>query len=156
MKVEQKKFAQQRDEVLERYKPSSEEFKREEEKLAKANSDLRIKVELKKREFLEKEASIYFQTYKEIESIVASFAVKNRIGLVLKFTGDEIDPADRGSVLQGVNRPVVYQQNLDISEIIVRSLPPAVATGPGPRPTGVGPGPGPGPGVRPPAGNGLR
>lgn len=150
MKVESKKLVQVRDDVMARFKPNSEEFKREEEKMAKAQSDMRIKVEMKKREFLEKEAAIYYQTYKEIEALVGDFAVKNRIGLVLKFNGDEIDPNDRGSVLQGVNRPVVYQKNLDISDLILRAVPPAVATGPRP-----GPQPGPGPAPRPGV-NGLR
>ena len=80
----------------------------------------------------------------EVEQTVAVFAQRNRINLVLRFTGDEIKQDDRASILQGVNRPVVYQQGLDITDHILGLLnppgqttaapagtvPPRTATGP--------------------------
>jgi hypothetical protein len=60
--------------------------------------------------------------YREIEDSVAMFAQRNRIGLVLRYTGDEMKPDDRASVLQGVNKPVVYQDRLDITQHILNQL----------------------------------
>ncbi len=77
---------------------------------------------MKRREFLEQEAKVYYGIYREIEDSVAVFAERNRIGLVLRYSGDEMKPDDRASVLQGVNRPVVFQRNLDITQHVLNQL----------------------------------
>src|SRR5204863_2340723 len=81
-----------------------------------------IAVQSKKRDFLEQEARVYFNIYREVEESVALFAQRNGIRLVLRFTGDEMKPDDRASVLQGVNKPVVYQSQLDITLAILNTL----------------------------------
>jgi hypothetical protein len=81
-----------------------------------------VKIGLKRKEFLEQEARVYYRVYREIEQSVGLFAQRNRIGLVLRFNGDEMKEDDRASVLQGVNRAVVYQQNLDVTEFILGDL----------------------------------
>jgi len=118
---EQTTFNKKR-EALSQYNPASNEYKKAEEELARMKSDLDIKVAVKRREFLEQEAKVYYNIYREIEDSVAMFAQRNRIGLVLRFTGDEMKPDDRASVLQGVNKPVVYQDRLDITQHIVNQL----------------------------------
>ena len=115
---EQQAFAQKREKLVQ-FNPSSPEYKKAEEELAHIKSDLDIKVAVKRREFLEQEAKIYFGIYKEIEEQVALFALQNRIGLVLRFSGDEMKPDDRASVLQGVNRPVVFHDRLDITSHVL-------------------------------------
>ena len=96
-------------ETMTAFNPNSKEFKAADEELAHLKSDFQIKVAAKRREFLEQEAKVYYGIYREIEDAVAMFAQRNRIGLVLRYTGDEMKPDDRASVLQGVNKPVVYQ-----------------------------------------------
>jgi Skp family chaperone for outer membrane proteins len=118
---EQTTFQKKR-EALVTYNPASNEYKKAEEELAHLKSDLDIKVAVKRREFLEQEAKVYYGIYREIEDAVAMFAQRNRIGLVLRFTGDEMKPDDRASVLQGVNKPVVYQDRLDITQHILNQL----------------------------------
>lgn len=118
---EQQAFAQKREKLV-AFTPSSDQYKKAEEELAHIKSDLDIKVAVKRREFLEQEAKIYFNVYKEIEEQVAVFAQQNRIGLVLRYSGDEMKPDDRASVLQGVNRPVVYQDRLDVTQHILARL----------------------------------
>jgi Skp family chaperone for outer membrane proteins len=118
---EQQNFAKKR-EQLAQFNPSSDQYKKAEEELAHIKSDLDIKVAVKRREFLEQEAKIYYGIYREIEESVAIFAQQNRIGLVLRYSGDEMKPDDRASVLQGVNRPVVYQDRLDITQHILGRL----------------------------------
>lgn len=120
LKKDQADFEKRR-EQLQAYKPSSPEFKALEEQLAKLSSELQVKMQLKRKEFLEQEAKIYFAVYNEVVERVASFSDRNRIGLVLRYNSDEMDAQDRGSVLQGVNRPVVFQRNLDITDIILQA-----------------------------------
>ena len=51
------------------------------------------------------------------------FAESNRIGLVLRFSSEEIDPTNRQSVMQGVNQPIVYNQGgLNITKYILDRL----------------------------------
>jgi Skp family chaperone for outer membrane proteins len=121
IRAEQANFAKKR-EQLAQFNPSSPEYKKAEVELAEIKSDLDIKVAVKRREFLEQEAKVYYGIYREIEESVAIFAQQNRIGLVLRYSGDEMKPDDRASVLQGVNRPVVYQDRLDITQHILGRL----------------------------------
>ena len=119
------KKLQTKKEQLITYKQETPEYKRLEEEGARLQSDLQIKVAQKRREFLEAEARAYFDIYKEIEQTVAVFAQRNRISLVLRFNGEDMKADDRNSVMAGVNRAVVYQQNLDISNNILQELNPA-------------------------------
>jgi Skp family chaperone for outer membrane proteins len=121
IRTDQTNFAKKR-EALQTFNPSSPEYKKAEEELARMKSDLDIKVAVKRREFLEQEAKVYYGIYREVEDSVAMFAQRNRIGLVLRYTGDEMKPDDRASVLQGVNKPVVYQDRLDITQHILNQL----------------------------------
>jgi len=121
IRAEQTKFNQKR-ENLAQFNPSSPEYKKLEEELATMQSQVQVQVGLKRKTFLEQEAREYFKTYKEIEQSVAVFAQQNRIGLVLRFNGDEMKQDDRNSVLQGVNKAVVYHDRLDITEWILRDL----------------------------------
>lgn len=121
IRAEQTKFNQKR-EGLAQWNPSSPEYKKLEEELARMQSEVQVQVGLKRKTFLEQEAREYYKTYKEIEQSVAVFAQQNRISLVLRFNGDEMKPDDRNSVLQGVNKAVVYHDRLDITEWILKDL----------------------------------
>lgn len=125
---------QAKGEGLKTFASSSPEYKRLEEEVARLGTEMQVNVGRKRKEFLEKEARVYFDIYKEIEQTVAVFCQQYRIGLVLRFNGDDMKPDDRASVLQGVNRAVVYQQNLDITQLILQKLN-GSATMPAPAPT---------------------
>jgi hypothetical protein len=71
---------------------------------------------------LDREARLYYETYIDVQSAVSSFAGQRRIGLVLRFDSEEIDMADRASVLRGVNRAIVFQDRIDITSDIVRMV----------------------------------
>jgi hypothetical protein len=71
------------------------------------------------KEFMEREARAYFTAYKEVEAAVQEFAVRNRINLVLRYSGEDMDPTKRESIMQGINRFVVYQDRLNITEMVL-------------------------------------
>jgi Skp family chaperone for outer membrane proteins len=135
IKSEQQALAT-RGEQLKQYAPSSQEYRNLETEIAKAGADMQVKVGMKRKDFLEREARVYYEVYQEIYQTVAVFCQRNSIRLVLRFNGDDMKPDDRASVLQGVNRAVVFQQNLDITTDILKLLNPnpAVAGRPGPQP----------------------
>ncbi len=66
---------------------------------------------------------MYYETYQEVKTAVKSFAASNRIGIVLRYSSEEIDQANRQSVLQGINQPIVYNQaSLDVTKYIIDRL----------------------------------
>ena len=58
----------------------------------------------------------------EIVKEVEYFAQRQGIDLVVRFNSGQIDPQDRKSVLEGVNRAVVFQQRLNITGHILNRL----------------------------------
>jgi len=121
LRSEQQKLTKMRED-LQGYTPGSQQFKDKEEEMAKFQSELQVKMALQRKDFLEKEARIYYDAYNEVYQAVATLADRNEIKLVLRFNSDEMKPEDRGSVLQGVNRAVVFQRNLNITNLVIREL----------------------------------
>lgn len=109
-------------EKMSEYSPGSDNYKSIEESMARKTSDLQIRMAKQRREFLEKEARIYFDGYNEVYNVVSTLADRNDIKLVLRFNSEAMKPDDRNSVLQGVNRAVVFQRNLNITNLVIREL----------------------------------
>ena len=132
----EKALTQDRDQMkamvdqLQAFKPGTPDYKQLEEKVAKLQADLQVKVSMQKKDFMEREARIYFNTYNQVTQTVASFAQRHNITLVLRYNSNEIDPTNRQSVLEGVNRPVIYQNNIDITYDILNVLNAGVAQRP--------------------------
>jgi Skp family chaperone for outer membrane proteins len=118
---ESKKLKARADE-LPQYNAGSPEYRAKEGELARMDSELKVQIALKRKEFLEQEARVYYRKYKEIEQSVAIFAQRYRIGLVLRYNSDDMKEDDRASVLQGVNKAVVWHGNLDITPQIITDL----------------------------------
>lgn len=121
MRNEGKKVVQMRDQLRE-YTAGSPEYKQLEETMARTASDLRLKAEMKRKEFLEAEAKVYHNVYREIANEVAYFAERHGIDMVLRFNSEQVDPSSRASILQGVNRAVIYQKDLNITYDILDRL----------------------------------
>lgn len=121
LKEEQSKLVKMRDKLAD-YAAGSKEYKETEEEMARANTDLRLKMEQQRREFLEREAHIYFDGYTQVYDVVSTLAERNDIRLVLRFSSDSMKADDRASVLNSVNRPVIYQKNLNITDLVIKAL----------------------------------
>ncbi|MFN0020378.1 MAG: OmpH family outer membrane protein [Pirellulaceae bacterium] len=119
---EKEKSLQLMKEGLKNFKPGSPDFQAAEEKLANEGTQYQLEVRRRQQEVFQKEAGIYYDSYAELEKVVATFAQQNKIGIVLKFNRDPIKRDDRNSVMQGLARPVVYHYGLDISNLILTSV----------------------------------
>ncbi len=104
------------------YDPGSAEYKQLEAQIMKVQADGQIAAAQKKKEFLEREAKIYFEVYTEVAAEVARFAEQHGIGLVIRFNSDPIDQKNRQAVLEGVNRAVIFQKHLNITNAILQRL----------------------------------
>ena len=119
---DQQKSIKARMEELQGYNATTPDYKSREADIARMQSELQVKIGLERKNFLEREAKVYYLIYKEIENSVKSFAQRARIGLVLRFNSEDMKEDDRTSVLQGVNRAVVYNEGLDITPFIIADL----------------------------------
>jgi len=77
---------------------------------------------VKRQEFLQKEAAIYAESYGLVEKIVARIGKARDVGVVLRYSNDPINVGDRNSVLQGVNRPIVYSAVPDLTDEVIAAL----------------------------------
>ncbi len=131
---QQREAITQQTEQLKGLAQGSPEYQQLEEQLASRHTKLQLETGRKRKEILEREARVYYNAYKDIEKHVQDFAYANGIGLVLRFNSEDMDPTKRDSVLQGVNRAVVFQNRLNITKPILDSLnrrtPPGVSRQP--------------------------
>jgi Skp family chaperone for outer membrane proteins len=101
------------------YKPGTREYKTIEENVARMKVELQLEGAKRQKDFMEREARAYFTAYQEVEAAVAEFAVRNRVNLVLRYSGEAMDPTKRESIMQGINRFVVYQDRLNITDLVL-------------------------------------
>lgn len=125
--TEEQKTIRLEKERLGTFNVGSPEYKQTEERIAEMQLRMRLEGAKREKQFMEDEAKAYLNSYKRMESVVADFAFRNQIGLVLRFSREDIDPANNKSIMVGVNRLVVFQNRLDISEIILDAMPRDVA-----------------------------
>ena len=114
LKGDREKIAQQ-EQARNQFNPGSAEYKKSEEDIARQMADFNLKMGKLRKEFLEREAKVYYQTYLEVVDAVKYYAKRQGIGLVLRFNGEAVDPNRRDDVLREINKPVVVQDQIDIT-----------------------------------------
>ena len=57
-----------------------------------------------------------------MQTVVSSVAASNGISLVIRFDSEDIDPTNRGEVIKGVNRAVVYHRQLDLTRMVSSAM----------------------------------
>lgn len=107
---------------LQAMKPGSVERDKAQLLLARLQTELKLRTERRKEEILGREAALYSDTYAKITAAVSRYAKSHAIGLVLRSSHEEIDPNNQKSVLGAVNRMIVYQDGLDITDAILAEL----------------------------------
>lgn len=101
------------------FKPGTQEFSNIDDQVAKAKADFQLKMQKMRKGFLQREAQVYHQTYKQVSATIESYAKYYEIGLVLRYNGEAADPAQRESVLREINKPVQFQNGIDITQDIL-------------------------------------
>lgn len=113
---------QAKEEQAKQYQPSSPEYKQLDEEVARLKADFNIKAGRTRKDFQEREAKVYYQTFLQVSQTVQYYAQQNNIGLVLRFNGDKINPERPEEILKAINKPVVSQNNIDITPDILALL----------------------------------
>jgi Skp family chaperone for outer membrane proteins len=113
-------------------KPGTPQYTQLEESLVNRKAMIQGQIALKRKEFEQKEAHLYFNAYKEISEEVAAQCQSRGITLVLNFNGDPIKDDSPQDVARSISSKVVfYTRPLDITPIVeqrfIRPLAPASA-----------------------------
>jgi Skp family chaperone for outer membrane proteins len=111
-----------KEKMREQYQPASPEFKQLDEEIARLKAEFQLKAGKIRRDFMEKEAQVYYSTFLEVSNAVQYYAQQHNIGMVLRFNGDSIDPNNREDILRAINKPVVFQNNVDITPDVLALL----------------------------------
>jgi Skp family chaperone for outer membrane proteins len=118
LKADREKIAQQ-EQQRNQFGAGTAEYKQLDEVIARQMADFNLKMGKLRKDFLEREAKVYYQTYLEVVDAVKYYAKRQNIGLVLRFNGEPVDPNRRDDVLREINKPVVVQDQIDITPDIL-------------------------------------
>ncbi len=109
-------------EQLEQYR-GTRDYRAMEQDIADRQAKLAVQVRMQQREFLEREARIYHNTYKEISQAVDYYCRSHNLAMVLRFSGDPADTTRPEEVLRDINKPVVwYREGMDITGHILADI----------------------------------
>jgi Skp family chaperone for outer membrane proteins len=114
LKADRAKIAD-KEQARNQFNVGSAEYKKADEEIARQMAEFNLKMGRLRKEFLEREAKVYYQTYLEVVDAVKYYAKRQNIGLVLRFNGEPVDPNRRDDVLREINKPVVVQDQIDIT-----------------------------------------
>lgn len=103
---------------LQNYEVGSPDRNQLERDLEHRQTDLRTQARQSEQDLLNREAIIYYETYKLMQEVVGSVAKENGISLVLRYDSTPIDKTNRAEVIKGVNRTVVYHKKLDLTSLV--------------------------------------
>lgn len=121
LKADREKVAQAEQE-RNKYNVGSAEYKKLDEDVARMMAEFNLKMTRLRKDFLEREAKVYFQTYTEVIEAIGFYCKRHNIGLVIRFNGEPVDPNKREDVLRVINQPVPWQDNIDITPDVLALL----------------------------------
>ena len=118
-------------EALPALNKGTQQYAEMEEQIANRQAKLAVEVNREKSEFLQRESIIYHTVYQEILQATDYFCQQRGIDMVLRFNGEPVDVQRPDSVLNFINRPVVwYNAGLDITDFVLQDVNrPAANTG---------------------------
>jgi Skp family chaperone for outer membrane proteins len=104
------------------FKPGTPEYKKADEELARMMAEFQLKTSKLQKDFMERQAKLYYQTYLEVVDAVNVYATSHNIGLVLRFNGEPVDANRREDVMRDINKQVVIQNQIDITPDVLMLL----------------------------------
>ena len=109
--------------VLQTLRPDSDDFRAKQTELAQKAAALQVEQNGVMQKLMEKEAMLHYETYQQVNQLISQYCDARGIQLVLRYSNQEMDLAQPGSVMQRVNSSVVYHNpNYDITQAIVGQL----------------------------------
>jgi Skp family chaperone for outer membrane proteins len=105
-----------------KFNAGAEQYKQLDDQLTREMANFNVEMTRLRKDFLDREAKEYYKTYLEVVDAVSKYARTRNIGLVIRFNGEPVDPNRREDVLREINKPVVYQNQIDITPDVLQEL----------------------------------
>ncbi|MBS0204677.1 MAG: OmpH family outer membrane protein [Planctomycetes bacterium] len=99
--------------ALKKVMEGSKEYSKIEQEIVKKAAEFEGFRRTASREFLKKESQIYLQVYTETSKAVEKYADHFKYTLIIRFNREELDTENPQTLLQGMNRQVVYHHDED-------------------------------------------
>ena len=110
-------------EELKKFNRGTPEYSRKEAAFVQKRADAKVQAQLKQKEFQDRRSKIYFAAYQQIEELVRLYSQNNGIALVLRTNRvAEKAPQTAAERMQRIQRPVVFEQNVNITRPILAEL----------------------------------
>lgn len=93
-----------------------------EQELTKERGELRVRRELKQQMIAQEEAKMYYAAWLDLRREVAAVCREHGIDVVLRYDRSPVNPHDRDSVLARCNSTIIYQSQLDLTDLLVERL----------------------------------
>jgi len=120
---QEKEKIRQLGETLQQYHPGTQEYVQFDTELTKRQSDLAVKVQMRKKQFIQQEDKIYYGVYQEVMAAVEDFAGQTGIALVLRFNRDPANADNPDNVLREINKNVVWSpRGRDVTDYIIQKV----------------------------------
>lgn len=109
--------------VLKELVPGTPDYVKQEEKIAQLESRGKLDFQRRRKELIDAEAQIFHDNYKLISQMVTSIAQANKVNIVFRYNSEEMDLADKDSLIRGVMKNIVYHDpSLDMTPIVMQML----------------------------------
>jgi Skp family chaperone for outer membrane proteins len=108
--------------IVQQYKAGSAERRQAESQLEQKKAQMMTNGRHAQADLLNREAQLYYKTYATLQQVVTAYAKQANISLVIRFESNPIDSKNRGAVIKGVNRNVVYQDSMDITMAVLKQM----------------------------------
>lgn len=137
MKAADEEMTQQRDKILqlmeqlrEKYTEGTPEYEREEKRIAEMDTQFRLEIVKKRKEFDKKRAGVLYQIYNDIKSYVKYASEQMGIQVVLRINGtrEDLDPSKPDTVQLLMSQEVIhYAPSVDLTDWVLKGLKQRVA-----------------------------
>jgi Skp family chaperone for outer membrane proteins len=85
-------------------------------------AEFQLKTSKLQKDFMDRQAKLYYQTYLEVVDAVSTYSSSQNIGMVLRFNGEPVDANRREDVMRDINKQVVFQNHIDITPDVLALL----------------------------------
>ncbi len=122
MQQQQQQLQSEAQTIIKTYNVGTPERKEAEAKLEQKRAKMMTDARHAQTDLLNREAKLYHTTYMQMQKVVQAYCTNAKISLVIRFESDPIDRENRGAVIKGVNRNIVFQDRMDITIAVLRQM----------------------------------
>ncbi len=130
MKKADEEFAAKRDQIIkqmeqlrEQYQEGTPDYERQEKAIAEADTNFRLELVKKRKEFDETRAGVIYKIYTDLNTLIKYYCEQSGASMVLRVNREQMDPKKPETVQMVMAQDVLYyQQSADITQWVLDAL----------------------------------